>query len=239
MIPARVLLAVGLAVLITLGGRTGMPWVPLVDRGPSAEQYGERILALPDSLGDWQLVQDDKLSDDAIRELKCDDSYVARRYVHARHGGAVDLILLAGPPGPLTAHTPEICYSANNYRMISNVPFSVGRLDTAESEDGDGSGNGDADGDVPFRSVHLKSARSEDRDLLVVYAWNDGESWRVPTIPRMAFTSRAAVVKIQLAVPRSGTGGVAGGEDLIRDFLSPLLAELNQTVFVEPRDVDR
>jgi hypothetical protein len=219
MITSRFVTVVVLAAVITLGGRVGWPGFRWADPGPSLEQYRVQVLDLPEQLGDWVLEDQRELSQPVQDELECGDAYVWREYINTHLGGRLSLILMAGPPGPLTAHTPEICYSANAYQLTSTMPMEFRHLD--------------GEGIDELQRVHLKSNRLHDEDLVVIYGWSDGQAWRVPSWPRLAFTHRTAILKIQLALS-AGVNRTADQErEMVLDFLHQLRSKLNQRASVE------
>jgi hypothetical protein len=210
--------AVVLAAVATVGGRVGLSGVRGVDSGPQFDEYRQRVLALPAQLGDWvRLEEDRKLTDSVVNELKCGDAYVWRTYVNRELGGSIDVILLAGPPGPLTAHTPEICYSAAAYELSSSMSYPL-------------AGDGDVPGDT-LRRVQLRATRVSDDDLVVIYGWSDGEGWQAPAWPRLAFGHRQAILKVQLAIAVDRTAGNREYERaLVRDLLAHIRRELAESL---------
>jgi hypothetical protein len=75
----------------------------------------ERLAAVPAAFGDWSGT-DAPLGD---REAKVGriDASVSRRYVNARTGRAVTILLVCGRPGPIAAHSPEVCYAGGGYEV--------------------------------------------------------------------------------------------------------------------------
>ena len=57
-----------------------------------------------------------QMSTAVIEMLQC-AGYISRVYVNQLTGENVRVALLLGPPGPIAVHTPEICFSAQDYRQ--------------------------------------------------------------------------------------------------------------------------
>ena len=102
---------------------------------PPAEtaQAAERLNAIPLELGEW---------DGETLEVKADEAgagvagCIKRRYVHRKSGTTISLFLVCGRPGPVSIHTPEVCYGASG--------FLVNVRDRYESPAGDGMWKTDA-----------------------------------------------------------------------------------------------
>ena len=79
-------------------------------------QAAERLDAMPLELGEW---------DGEVGEVKAGEAgagvagCIKRRYVHRKTGAVVSLFLVCGRPGPVSIHTPEVCYGASGF-LVGN-----------------------------------------------------------------------------------------------------------------------
>src|SRR5262249_22935002 len=82
-----------------------------------------RLDRLPMSIGDWsgrpEPVDSRQL---AAAEL---DAGLMRRYENCRTGKTVDLVIVCGRPGPVSVHTPDVCYSGAGYQMTQLHPAGI------------------------------------------------------------------------------------------------------------------
>lgn len=184
--------------------------------GPStgAVLSGARLADIPDEFGDWQLQSTLTVEPDVIEMLQCSGS-LQRVYRNRETGQIVSIALFLGPPGPISAHTPEVCYSTQDYERVGVPQRGQIRL----------SKNSEADfWRMKFRSSTLRG------DLLgVAYAWNCGHGWVAPDSPRFAFAGRPMLYKIQLSSRIDpGTPG-----DPCEDFLKAFLPACDAAVFPE------
>ena len=66
-------------------------------------------------IGDWegQPIQLD------ARQLAMAEAvgHLARRYVHRRTGDEMTVVVLCGRPGPISVHSPEVCYSGAGFSL--------------------------------------------------------------------------------------------------------------------------
>src|SRR5512140_3244808 len=67
--------------------------------------------ATPTEFGRWKLEKQTPLSENVARLLEC-AGYISGNYVDQATGEVVSVVVLLGPPGPISVHTPEICYSS-------------------------------------------------------------------------------------------------------------------------------
>ena len=194
-----VILVVVLTVLSgVIQGRMSNRWGPTRDVLAAAEKLNE----IPGQFGNWRLTSSDEIIPSTLRMLEC-TGYILRTYEDQETGATVRVSLLLGPSGPMSVHTPEICYSSRDYTIHQErhqVPIEI-------------DGSSESFWALTFRANNL------DADMLrVYYAWNAGDHWSAPDDPRFTFADRPFLYKIQLA------GSYPAGADLeaidpCREFL--------------------
>jgi hypothetical protein len=165
-----------------------------------------RLDAVPLRLGDWggtpTAVDPGHLR---VAEAK---AHLSRTY---RNGGtAVTVLVLYGEPGPLGAHTPDVCYRSAGFRQAGRetrraVPGADAELWTARF---DGPG-------VPASA------------LQVSWGWTAGTEWVAADNPRVAFAGHAGIFKLYLA--RSIAPNAERTPDVDAEFLRVFLKELGGT----------
>jgi hypothetical protein len=145
---------------------------------------GEHLKTLPPEIGDWHLQDESTMSAGTIEMLEC-AGYVSRSYVNVRTGDTINVALIVGPPGPISVHTPEICYSSRNYELI-------GRREATRLASHSGQAH-------TFWNTTFKSKNAFSEKLSVYYAWSDGSAWSAARSPRFTFAASPALYKLQLA----------------------------------------
>ncbi len=160
----------------------------------------------------WQLQSAEPMSDDAAEMLECTGNIV-RTYENRRTGEVVSLFVVVGPTGPTAVHTPEVCYSSQDYE-VRDVRQPLAIADEQGQED-------------QFWALTFKSKRVQQDLLCVCYAWGTGGRWSAPNDARFAFVGRPYLYKIQLAskLPR---GTDLKTNDTCRQFLQDFLPVLRQ-----------
>jgi hypothetical protein len=211
----RYLPTVAIALLSTLTILSGVIQGRLSNRWgtpPDARKAATVLKELPSEFGGWRLEQTQDLSENVRNTLQCQD-YVLGAYVH-ESGEQVQLAILLGPPGPISVHTPEICYSSREFDQVDErTSMPVGG---AEHES------------------HLwrTTFRSRDLDgcmLHVYYAWSDGGRWNASESPRFEYAGRPYLYKLQLAGATSANTATPES-DICAKFLDKFIPVWNNAV---------
>jgi hypothetical protein len=162
---------------------------------------------MPEAIGDWQLVANDQLDANAQNILRCSGALI-REYAHRNTHATVKVAVLMGPVGPISVHTPEVCYSSRAYS-------TAGPREAVQVESSQGRAN-------RFWALTLHSDASTADRLRVYYGWSTGDQWLASESPRFEFAGRPWLYKVQLASVL--TPGISyDGEDPCYDFLKALL----------------
>lgn len=185
-------------------GRLSGRWRSTVDD----DRLEKKLADFPRDFGSWQLQESLYLTPYVQSMLEC-RSYLHRRYVHRDTGQAVNVAVLVGPPGPISVHTPEICYSSRDYELREDRQQATFRLNETQAH--------------VWKNTFYPNG-TDTRSVRVYYAWNDGRGWKAPEEPRFSFVGRSRLYKIQLAaflpsVPE-------GQDDPCSDFLEQFLPAL-------------
>lgn len=177
--------------------------------------------SLPKEVGNWrEKGKDGELDKDVTDMLEC-RAYIKRVYENVQTGDRVSVGVLLGPAGPISAHTPEICYSSNDYEI-----------------DGEKQKKDLVDKNGMQHSLWQVKIRSNDqgraRDQQVYYGWSTGGCWEATERPRFAYGGAPYLYKIQLAGPIAPNVESAKTFDPNIDFLTEFLAQC-QTRLIVPK----
>jgi hypothetical protein len=168
---------------------------------------------LPGEIGPWRRTEEVDFEGHVLEILQC-TSHLNRTYVNDLTGEVIHLALLAGPPGPMSVHTPEICYSSREF-VVDQEP--------ARAQLGD-----EAAGDN-FWQMRFKSRDLTGDVLEVWYAWTSDGTWEAPSYPRFKYGAAPLLYKIQVAsyVPPTQR---EGEPQACEEFLRLALPALKQTL---------
>jgi hypothetical protein len=142
------------------------------------------------------------------------------RFVHGPGGGAVSVLLVCGRPGPVSVHTPDVCYAGAGYAMEHDPT----RFRPTEIRP-----------PAEFWTADFRRAESTAPGRLrIFWSWSNGGPWQAPTSPRLAFGADRALYKLYVVRDTTGSEGAAVAEDdAIREFLGAFLPALDRALFPE------
>jgi hypothetical protein len=140
--------------------------------------------------------------------------YLFRRYEDAQ-GHSVLLLIVCGPPGPISVHTPEVCYGGLGYEPIGDR--SLREIGT---------------GDAVWRADFLRIGPAMDDRLRILYGWSVDGTWRASSSPRSDFAGAPVLCKLYIVreLPRTDHE-----EDPSSTFAKALFAQLRGGLFESNR----
>src|SRR5262245_11458400 len=100
-------------VLLLGGGIVAGLWSDRWAPSAAVEEAVDRLKGVPKQIRDWTGT-DRTLTDDEVRAARI-AGYVYRTYVNST-GQPVTMLLLCGRSGPISVHTPDICYGGAGYK---------------------------------------------------------------------------------------------------------------------------
>jgi hypothetical protein len=109
------------AVLILAAGTVHGLWLNRWVKSGEEAAAKEHIPQIPLQIGDWEgkEVEVDEKQEEAYQERGMIKS-ISRIYTDRKTGESVSLLVVFGRQGPITAHSPQACYGASNYREIGS-----------------------------------------------------------------------------------------------------------------------
>lgn len=160
----------------------------IIDRWGSSDNLRQAVASLnqvPADFGDWKS-QESTISD---RELEIGeiDGYLARVYTNQTDGSTVSMMIVCGRPGPISVHTPDICFKGAGYQMVKQYE----RYQIASNQEGSGSRD-------TFFSDFIKPGETVTSNLRVFWTWSDGRQFFAPDSARVAFAGKSFLYKIYL-----------------------------------------
>ena len=200
---------IGLAAVLLLTAASGLIHGRLTDRwGVSADVVAaaEKLLRLPDRLGDWELKHSEELGEGVAKQLQASGA-VVRTYQNLRTGETVNVVIILGASGPLSVHPPEVCFAGANFQQLSAA-------EVTDVKDSSGRAH-------RFRTVRFLTSGVEAVKVRVYYAWNTGSGWTVPDNPRLTLARYPYAYKLELMATVIET--VEGSTDAGTAFLEQCL----------------
>jgi hypothetical protein len=195
-------------------GRLSRRWGGAMD----LTKLAKRLQELPADVGPWHMRESKPLEPAAKTVLEC-AGYVGRVYENRQTGEMVTMAVLLGPAGPISVHTPDVCYSSQEYSIHDDPERTTfTRKDAADDQ---------------LWKTTLRSTRLEGGYLRVYYGWNGGRTWSAPYDARFAFLGQPYLYKIQVAAPLSSLPDEKVADPGFR-FITALLPVLRENHLIEP-----
>ncbi len=182
------------------------------DRWQLAEAVADAVARLDDvprAVGDWQggPLETAPTNDPGI------PGQLYLRYVNRKTGDAVSIALVCGRVGPVSIHTPDVCYKASGYAVARHAPFEV------------------KFGNELARFYTTEAAKEHAADptrLRIFWSWYAGGRWEVSDNPRFDFARLPVLFKFYAI--REVTPGTPLEADPCVDFLRQFLPELGRAL---------
>jgi Protein of unknown function (DUF3485) len=203
---------------VVVTGCIGIVHGVLTDRWGPSGQLQRSLLTLeniPKSFGDWVSEEIPKEPEDMSRAgIK---GFVSRQYRNTRTQEAVSILLACGRGGPISVHTPEICYAGTGYTQIGAEVNQLVGVDPIRNHN--------------FRVHHFRKPDGVSQSQLEIYlAWSrDGTKWENPANVRISLARLPVLYK--LYVVREFLPNTRGAtSDCCRDFLNRALPEFGSAL---------
>lgn len=160
-------------------GQTTGRWVAL----PPLSDYVSRLEKIPIDIGDWSGTEV-ALDDPESLQRAGIEGYLSRKYVHRGTQEAVTILIVCGRPGPISVHTPDVCYRGAGYVPITS-PERVVMLCDGQSES-----------QIWTMRFTPPRSRIDIRELKISWYWYTSKGVESPLSARMAFASEPALYKV-------------------------------------------
>lgn len=180
--------------------------------GQAAALLDQRVASLPSIphyLPNWD-GEDFEIDDNQIKQANL-AGYVARKYTHRDTGEVVAVLVVCGYRGPISVHTPDVCYQGSGYGMGEIVKKDLSLADS------------------PI-SAHFNTALFQPQDatnpgkLRIHWAWSADGNWDAPEFNRGAYLFQPVLYKMYVIqnIPDKQASQSKASEELIRELLPQL-----------------
>lgn len=178
-----------------------------------AERAAARLPDVPLTIGDW----DGQMGELSPRHLSVAELSGARlcEYVNRRTGSVVSTLLVCGRPGPVSVHTPEVCYAGAGYEAVgARTRYSNPSLPGAA-----------------FWLCDFQKPNTATLDRLrIFYSWSINGPWSAPENPRLAFFRQPALYKLYV-IRQMAQVDEPLEDDPAVEFLKVFLPQVEKSLF--------
>jgi hypothetical protein len=200
--------------LVTLAGLVHGVWTGRWEPSRDLEEAAARVQAVPLQVGDWQ-GEGVKVKHDEFAQAGA-VGYWMRLYRNTQTGEAVTVLLMCGPAGKMSVHTPDLCYGGVGYEVTESQAQEV--VGTSRPAD-------------TFWSARFRKAGPAGESALRIrWAWSADGTWQAPEGPRWTFAGAPFLYKLYIVSTDEADGPREGADANLR-LLRALLPELRKTLF--------
>ncbi len=181
----------------------------------------ERIEDIPRFVGDWKGI-DQKVSEEQLEQARA-VGHLTRDFHNVRTGEKLSFFLICGKPRHVAIHTPDDCYVASGFEMLS-------RPEVIEVETDDGM--------VSFKTTVFKKVQgNETQQVRVYWAWNRSGAWEAPEYPRVTYAWGSSLYKMYvIAHVRSDADSTFDDSNPAIRFMKAMIPATNKALFPDEDD---
>jgi hypothetical protein len=170
-------------VTVLLAGLVHGRWTGRWEQSSALDEAVATLQRVPEKLGEWK-GQPITLDPNQMHRAGA-VGHVTRRYEDQVHKNVVTMLLMCGRSGPMSVHTPEVCYGGAGYEMLGE-PVEC-KIELGPSA-------------APARlwtAVLRKEGAAVPTHLRIFWGWRvPGLAWVAPSSPRGAFPRLPALYKL-------------------------------------------
>jgi hypothetical protein len=145
--------------------------------------------------------------------------YVARVYGQRGQDEKIGVFLACGRPGPISVHTPEICYAGIGYSMVGARKTVTVECSGYSAEF--------------FMATFVKPSPSGEQKLRIYWSWKGDGAWQAPAHARWTFGGRSVLHKLSVIQSLAGADKVSD-ETCLR-FIQALIPKLEKSLFASEK----
>jgi hypothetical protein len=203
-------LAAGLVLVVASGVMQAL-WTSDTAGAAQLEQAARELRDVPSQVGDWR-GRDGALDPQLVKQAEIAGCRLCY-FENSLTGARVSMLIICGRPGPVSVHTPDVCFTGAGYQLVG-----AAERYTLPAKPG-----------VPPATFWTaKFSKAEAAGIIferVFWGWNAQGPWEAPDSPRLSFGRFGVLYKLYV------TRRLAGADDpLETDPAAAFLARLIPTL---------
>jgi hypothetical protein len=192
-------------------------WTDRWSSGRDLEAALNRLDAIPLVAPHWRGRVQELDDEQAQTAARVGITKIARRVFADESEQRVTALLMCGRFGPLSVHTPDVCYGAAGYAMY-------GRAERVEVKPEEGKAA------TMWVATFHRPRSPESPPLRVIWGWNAGQGWLAPGNPRWTFRMKPVLHKLYVTREMTSLDEPLSQEPCLA-LLRAWLPELDRTLF--------
>jgi hypothetical protein len=208
----RYLPVIAAVVVLLFSGLVHGLWTDRWSDRAELQAAAARLKRLPTKLDDWEG------EDMPSRGSGGLTGTLSRRYVHRPTGRAVTVFLGCGKAGPVSIHTPDVCYTASGFKEVAKQRYTL-PVSSASP------------GSAFMTALYRRDRADSQSQLRIFWSWTSGGGrWEVAENPRIAFVNRPLLYKVYV-LRETGAAPDSVETDPCVELMNRLLPALQREVF--------
>jgi hypothetical protein len=174
---------------------------------PDLAAAAAKLENLPLTFGEWQ--GSDEEMEASQKELAEIVNYKVRTYRHKVTRAEVKVLIMCGRPGPVSVHTPDICFRGAGYKEFDEQTAKLAAME--------------------FKTARFKleDTAKPSLPLRVYWGWTTDGNWSAPENPRRTFASSRALFKMYVMWDQLGNEKDKNKDADQKKLLDLLLTDLH------------
>jgi len=184
---------------------------------PALQQAASRLDELPSEIGDWTS-KPVEMSERQLQQAEATNHF-SRQYINRKTGAVLSVMMLCGPPGPISVHPPTVCFTSQGFRLVAPETRYTLTLD-------DGTVLGEL-----FVGEFVRPSQTGTLIMRTFWGWNATGDWQAPDNPRATFAPlNNFLYKVYVSRGMVGLDEPLESDPCV-DFMKELLAEAKKDLF--------
>lgn len=184
-------------------------------RSEALSTAAARLANVPTEIGGWRS-RDLEINPAAAEQAEL-AGHVFRSYENPATGAEVTVLLVCGRPGPISAHSPLVCFPGAGF--VQTSPPVTSRIDSSAGEEWEFARSGFTK-ETPVGQTHVR----------IFWSLSADGNWSVPRNPRLHFATNKYLYKVYVT-RELNHADEAIKDDPALDFLAGFLPEINRVLF--------
>jgi hypothetical protein len=200
------------ALLVVIGGIVHGFWTDRWTTSAGPAEAAARLKRVPRNVDDWEgkTLPHRSSSEGIVGQLY-------RSYVNRVNGTEITVALFTGLPGPVSIHTPEVCYRASGFQVAAPLRYTYAGAKGQPT--------------AVFWTADLqKTKATETLHQRIFWAWATDGAWQAAENPRVQFAAKPVLYKLYL-VRELTSPDEPLEEDPCIDLMHDLLPQLQKYLF--------
>jgi hypothetical protein len=185
-------------------------------RADAVNAAAARLADVPLTFGEWEGTT--RSLDQRQVTLAKLAGYVSCSFTHRSSGDTMSILLMCGRPGPISVHTPDICFPGGGVEMSGEPHRLTYKIDQIKEP-------------AEFLSARFDKGSNGVQHSAVLWSWTADGAWTAPDNPRRSFGGAQSLYKLYIIHTMTTPEQMPGEDRDLEEFVHEFLAKLQTALF--------